>query len=56
MALVWVYSSQVLIIRSALPDLLVRHVSGVGHVGVVEHQGDVVLLVNLQVRVWRHGH
>ncbi len=39
------YSSQALTILSSLPDTLVAHVSGLGHLGGVEHQVDVVVLV-----------
>ena len=39
------YSSQALTILSSLPDMLVSHVSGLGHLGGVEHQVDVVVLV-----------
>ena len=39
------YSSQALTILSSLPDHLVEHVRGLGHLGGVEHQVDVVVLV-----------
>jgi hypothetical protein len=45
------YSSQALANLSGLPDTLVSHVSGLGHLGGVEHQVDVVVLVeDRQVR------
>jgi hypothetical protein len=46
MALVWVPSSQALTIPSGLPELLVACISDIGHLGAVEHQGDIVLLVS----------
>ena len=39
------YSSHALAIPSGLPDTLVSHVSGLGHLSGVEHQVDVVVLV-----------
>ncbi len=39
------YSSHALTIPSSLPDTLVPHVSGLGHLGGAEHQVDVVVLV-----------
>jgi hypothetical protein len=36
------YSSQALTILSSLPDHLVEHVRGLGHLGGVEHQVDIV--------------
>jgi hypothetical protein len=45
MAPVWAYSIQALAILSGLPDLIARHVVGVGHVVVVRHLSDVVLLI-----------
>jgi hypothetical protein len=33
-----------LTILSSLPDTLVAHISGLGHLGGVEHQVDVVLV------------
>jgi len=39
------YSSHALTILSSLPDTLVAHVSGLGHLGGVEHQVDVVVVV-----------
>ena len=41
----WLYSSHALAILSSLPDTLVSHVSGLGHLSGVEHQVDVVALV-----------
>ncbi len=38
------YSSQALTILSSLPDTLVAQVSGLGHLGGVEHQVDIVLV------------
>jgi hypothetical protein len=45
MAQVWAYSSQALAVLSVLPDLIVRHVVGVGHVGVVRHLSGVELFI-----------
>jgi hypothetical protein len=39
------HSSHALAILSSLPDHLVEHVSGLGHLGGVEHQTDAVVLV-----------
>ncbi len=40
-----IHSSHALTILSSLPDHLVEHVSGFGHLGGVEHQvGDAVLV------------
>ncbi len=39
------HSSHALTILSGLSDHLVAHVSGLGHLGGVEHQVDVVILV-----------
>ncbi len=39
-----IYSSQELTILSSLPDHLVEHVSGLGHLGGLENQVDVVVL------------
>jgi hypothetical protein len=38
------YSGHALSILSSLPDTLVAHISGLGHLGGVEHQVDVVLV------------
>ncbi len=39
------YSSHTLTILSSLPDHLVEHVRGLGHLGGVKHQVDIVVLV-----------
>ncbi len=39
------HSSQALTILSSLPDHLVEHVRGLGHLSGVEHQVDIVVLV-----------
>jgi hypothetical protein len=44
MALVWAYSSLALTIPSGLPDRLVAHFGGLGHVGKVEHLAAFVRL------------
>jgi len=39
-----IHSIHALTILSSLPDHLVEHVSGLGHLGGVEHHVDVVVL------------
>jgi hypothetical protein len=39
-----IHSTHTLTILSSLTDHLVEHVSGLGHLGGVEHQVDVVVL------------
>jgi hypothetical protein len=39
-----IHSGQALTILSSLPDYLVEHISGLGHLGGVEHQVEVVVL------------
>ncbi len=41
----WFHSNHALTILSSLPDHLVALVSGLGHLGGVEHQIDIVVLV-----------
>jgi hypothetical protein len=48
-AQVLVYSSQALTKPSGLPDLLLGHADGCGHVGAVEHLGIVVHLDCLEL-------
>ncbi len=44
-----IHLSHALTILSSLPDHFVEHVSGLGHLGGVEHQVDVVLVETVRL-------